>query len=88
MRWPGQRRRRGRGRLAMSPPWSWKKRNLEGGSEEESVVRRGLVEVVAREEGSGRESVARVEKRPFLVTVVGWLVGSKRGLIALNVELR
>jgi hypothetical protein len=57
----------------MPPPWSWEKRNLEGGSEEESVVRRELVEVVAREGGSGRESVVRLEKRPFLVTVVGWL---------------
>lgn len=55
----------------MSPLWSWKKRNLEGGSEEESVVRREWVEVVAREGGSGRESVVRLEKRPFRVTVVG-----------------
>lgn len=56
----------------MSPPWSWKKRNLEGGSEEVSVVRRELVEVVAREGGSGRESVVRLEKRPFRVTGFGW----------------
>jgi hypothetical protein len=55
----------------MSQPWSWRKRNLEGGSEEESVVRREWVEVVARGGGSGRESVVRLEMRPFWMSLVG-----------------